>query len=454
MLASIAVLPLTNLSGDPEQEYFVQGMTEALTTDLSKIGALQVIGSRSAMHYRDSQKSLAEIAHELNVEAVVTGSILREADQVRVTAQLIEASTERTLWADRYERNLTSILALQGEVAQAIAREILVTLTPEEENLLIRARQVNPETYEAYLRGMFHLQKATPEGVKTGMAYLHEAVGKDPADPLAYAGLALGYITLAHGSDPPDDALQNARLVVEKALSLDDTLAEALTAAGFLKGYYDWQWGEAQQLVDRALEINPSLAIAHYHRSWFHALFGRMEEAIASHKRAQQLDPLLPMHTAWLGGLYRWEHRYGEALEEARKAIEISPNHPLGHHIMAQVYVDLGRYEEAISEHLKAAEAAPSFRGHLACTYAAAGRPDEARKILAEFQALPVNGWRAFMIARICTALGEKDEAFRWLNYEHPHSTLPWVRVGPDWAPLRDDPRFRELLRRMNLPQR
>ena len=451
-IRSIAVLPLANLSGDPEQDYFADGMTEALITDLGKIAALRVISRRSVMRYRGSDKSLQEIARELNVDAVVEGSALRSGDRVRITAQLIHVATDSQLWSERYERNLRDILVLQGEVTTAIAREIKVKLTPQQQTRLASTRQVNPATHEAYLRGMFWLNKATPEGAQKGMAYLREAVEKDPGDPLAYAGLALGYITLAHGPAPPKDALPLAKAATEKALELDDMLAEALAASAFLKGYYGWEWEVAQQTLDRALEINPSLAIAHYHNSWFHALFGRMDEAIAEHKRAQELDPLMPLHTAWLGALYLWEGRYEEAIEEARKSIEINPNYPVGHFVLGLVYRDKGMYEEAIAAHQKVAEVAPPWKWALGCTYAAAGRTDEARKLLDELKEQEVTRWRAYWLAELHTALGEKDEAFRWLNYEHLHAWVPWVRVIPEFEPLRDDPRFQDLLRRMNLP--
>ena len=451
-IASIVVLPLQNLSGDPEQEYFADGMTEALITDLGKIGALRVISRTTAKRYKGSDKPLPEIARELHVDAVVEGSVVQEAGRVRVTAQLIDAATDEHLWAEAYERDLTSILVLQGEVARAIAREIQITLSPEEETRLARDRKVDPETYQAYLRGMFWLNKGTPEGIKKGMAYLHEAVERDPGDPLAYAGLAMGYITVAHGPEPPADSLSHAKSAALKAVRLDDTLAEAHAAAALVQGYYDWQWETAQRTLDHALEINPSLAIAHYHNSWFHVLFGRMEEAIAEHKRAQELDPLMPLHTAWLGGIYEMEGRYEEAIAEARKSIEIAPNYPIGYFIRALVYNDKGMYEQAIAASKKAAEVAPPWKWALGPTYVAAGRRDEARKLLAELKKKAVTPWRAYWLAELHTALGGKDEAFRWLSYEHPHAWVPWVRVLPAFEPLRDDPRFKDLLRRMNLP--
>jgi TolB-like protein/Tfp pilus assembly protein PilF len=452
-IQSLAVLPLENLSGDPEQDYFAAGMHEELIATLSRISALKVISRTSAVRYKGSDKPLPEIGRELGVDGIIEGSVRRAGQQVRITVQLIDAASDRHLWTDSYQRELLDVLALQSELAQAIAREIKIAVTPQQAAHLAARRPVNPETYEAYLKGMFWLNKATPEGTRKGMAYLREAVEKDPGDALAYAGLALGYITLAHGPAPPKDALPLARAAAEKALDLDDTLAEPFAALAFVKGYYEWDWAGAEQALQRALDLNPSLAIAHFHVAWFHVLFGRMEEAITEHKRAQELDPLMPLNSADLGQLYVWDQRYEEAMDEVEKSIEIDPNYPHGHWVRGIVYREKGMYEEAIAAHQKAGELSPTWRWVLGCTYAAAGRTDEARKLLAELKEEEITPWRAFWLAKIYTALGEKDEAFRWLNYEHPHLWVPWIRVWPDFEPLRDDPRFDDLLRRMNLPE-
>jgi len=451
---SLAVLPVANLSGDPQQEYFTDGMTDALITDLSKIGALKVISRTSVMQYKGVKKPLPEIARDLKVDTVLEASVVREASRVRVTAQLIEAATDRHLWAESYEREFSSILALQREVARAVARATRVTLRSQEGTRLSGGRKVNPATYEAYLRGMYHLNKSTPEDLKKGLAYLREAVEKDPADPLAYAGLAVGYIEIAHGVDPIEDALQRAKAAAQTALKLDDTLAESLLVTGIVEGYYDWKWEDAFRDLRGALDVNPSLAMGHYQLAWFHALFGRMKEAIEEHKRAKELDPFNPNMTAWLGELYRWERRYDEAAAEARKALEMDPGFPASHFILGFVYKDQGRYDQAIAAIQKAAEADPDWRWALGPIYALAGRSDEARKLLAELNRQKVIPWTAFWRATIYGALGENDEAFRWINYPRHHAWLPWIRVLPGWGfeRLRTDPRFPDQLRRMNLP--
>jgi len=448
---SLAVLPVTNLSGDPEQEYFTDGMTDALIADLSKIGALRVINRMSVMRYKDARKPLKEVARELNVDAVLDASVVREADRVRVTAQLGEAGSDRNIWADSFERESSSVLVIQAEVARHVADSIRVKLSPEEKARLAAARNVNPETYELYLKGMYHLNRATPEDTKKGIAYFHEAVAKDPADAQAYAGLALAYVEISHGADAREDSLNRAKAAAATALKLDDSLAEARAAMGFVKGYYDWNWEEGFRDLDRALEANPSLAIAYYHRSWFRFLHGR-KGAVEDHIRAQRLDPFNPLHTAWLGELYRSEGRFDEAIAEALKSIEMAPQFPIGHFVLGLTYQDQGLHDKAIEAMQKAAEASPHWKWALGSVYAKAGRTEEAQKILDELNKLKTGPFRAFSKAVLNTALGNNDEAFRWLNFEPHHVWVAGIRSLDWFAPLRTDPRFPDELRRMNLP--
>jgi len=453
-LHSIAVLPVANLSGDPEQEYFTDGMTDALITDISRIGALKVISRTSVMRYKGVKKPLPEIARELKVDTVLEASVVREGSRVRVMAQLIEAATEQNLWAESYIRELTSILAIQSDVARAIAQTIRVKVNPEVETRLANARKANPATYESYLKGMFYLNKSSMADTEKGLAYLHEALEKDPADPLTHAGLALGYIEMAHGAEAREDSLQRAKAAATTALKLDDTLAEVLTAAAFVEGYYEWKWDDAFRDIERALDANPSLAIAYYHRSWYRLLFGRVKEAIEDHKRAQELDPFNPLHTAWLGELYRHDKRYEEAAAEALKSIDMAPKFAPGHYVLGLVYQDQGLYDKALAAMQKAAEVAPNWRWVIGPTYVAAGRREEARNLLAELNKLKPGPWGAFWRTHIYAALGENDEAFRWINYEPHHAWAAWVRVLTWYGleTLRKDPRFPDQLRRMNLP--
>jgi pentatricopeptide repeat protein len=452
-IQSLAILPLENLSGDPEQDYFVAGMHDGLISELGRIGALRVISRQTMMRYRNSDKTVPEIARELNVAGVIEASVLRSNGEVQLGVRLIRAlPEEQNLWAETYTRELPDVRTMHAEVARALAHHIGVPLRPVEAERLDRSRRVNPETYEAYLRGMFHVNRGTREDLRLGMAYFREAVEKDPGDPLAYAGMALGYITIAHGPEPPAEALSLARAAAERAVRLDETLAEAHAALGFIKGYYDWEWEAAQRAIDHALDMDPNLAIAHYHQSWFDVLFDRMDEAIAAHKRAQELDPLVPMHTAWLGEIYRMVGRYDEAIAEAERAIDFAPASPLGYVALGRVYTDQGRHAEAIAAHTRAGELAPTWRWAVVRGYVKAGRTDDARRLLAELEAEPVTPWNASWRAVAHANLGNLDEAFRWLNYERPHAWLPWIRVLDWFGPLQDDPRFLTLLRRMNLP--
>jgi len=450
---SIAVLPFENLTGDAEQEYFAYGITDELIGRLARVGALRVISFWSMMRYKGSEKSLSEIASELNVDAVVTGTVQQVGESLSIRVCLIDAlPEEQNLWEETYDRIMTDVLMMHSEIARTIAKEIRIVVTSQEEALLTSARQVDPEIYETYLKGNFHMNQGTPEGYQQALSYFHQAIEKDPSDPLAYAGLAAAYNQIAHSAMATPDALPRAKAAATRAVRLDDTLAEALAVFGFFTGYYDWDWETAEQTFLRTLEINPSLAIAHYWYSWQLILFDRMEEALVEHKLAQELDPLTPLHTAWLGGLYWIWERYEEALEEVQKALELSPESWNGLLVLGYLYADMGMYEEAIEVSQKAAALYPELRHLLGRTYAVAGRREEALKILAELEKEEVDPYGALGLADLYTALGKKDEAFRWLNYEHPHCWVPWFRVLPQFKSLRDDPRFKDLLRKMNLP--
>ena len=455
-IESLAVLPLENLMGDPQQEYFVDGMTEELIADLSQVSALRVISRTSVMQYKGTKKSMPEIARELRVDGVIEGSVLRSGDQVRITAQLIQAATDTHLWAKSYERDLRDVLALQEEVARAIAGEIRVKLTPQEQTRLVRARPVNPEAYEAYLKGEFYVNKMTPEGYEKGLAYLNKAIEKDPTNPLPYAGLALCYSVIAHERFP--DAFARARAAARKAEELGEPTAEMYLALGMIKLYSDWDYAGAEKDLRRAMELNPSLGEAHRDYSWYLFLIGRRDEALAEMKRAQEVEPLTPLFAADRGWLYWLVGQYDEAIEEVRKALELDPNFAYGLYVLGGVYAEKGMYAEAIAAHQKAGAVDPDWRWGLARTYAQAGRKDEARRILAKFleeKPKPTGAWAGWFLAAIYGALGEKDEAFRWLEacYKERHSWMPWIGKDVSFKPLRSDPRFQDLVRRMNLPK-
>ncbi|MFQ5927272.1 MAG: adenylate/guanylate cyclase domain-containing protein, partial [Terriglobia bacterium] len=331
-ITSLAVLPLENFMGDPEQEYFVDGMTEALITELSKIGALKVISRTSAMHYKDSDKPLPEIARELGVDAVVEGSVLRAGEEVRITAQLIHGTTDTHLWAKSYERDLRNILALQSEVAQAIADEIKLKLTPQEQARLARAQPVNPAAYEAYLRGRYYWNKRTEEGFRKGLEYFQQAAEIDPEYALAYAGLADSYNTLgSYAALPPNVAYGQGKVAAIQALELDDTLAEGHNALAWWKMDYEWDWSSAEREFRRAIELNPSYATAHHQYSHLLTAMNRTEEMLAESQRALELDPLDLIINVHLGARYYYARQYDQAIEQLQKVVEMDPNFPQAH---------------------------------------------------------------------------------------------------------------------------
>ena len=452
-IRSIVVLPLENLSGDSEQEYFADGMTEALTSDLAKLGALRVISRTSAMNYKNSSKSLPVIARELNVDAVVEGSVLRVGQRVRSVAQLIHASTDAHLWTDTYDGDVKDLLRLQSDVAQAIAREIKVAVTPEEQTRLTTKRTVKPETYEAYLRGTFFLNKLTPEGIEKGLAYLRAAIENDPADALAYAGLAQGYSLIAsHSPAPPPDASARAKAAALRAVELDETLAEAHSVLAQIHLYTDWDWAGAEREFQRALALNPTLSEAHAHYAWYLNLFGRQEEAQSEMRRAVAVDPLAPLWTAWIGDLHWAVGEYDRAIEQFKSALELDPNFPWAFYMLGTVYAETGLYKEATEAHQKAVAANPDWKWALARTYVLAGRRNEAEQLIAEYEkeakADPLG------LAAVYTSLGDREKAFQWLQgaYKARHPFMPWIKFVSYLKPLRSDPRLEDLARRAGLP--
>lgn len=452
---AIAVLPLEDLSASPGQEYFADGMTEALIANLAKLQGLSVISRTSMARYRGTTKTIPEIARELDVSAVIEGSAQLEGDRVLITAQLIDGQSDRHLWAERYERPFEDVLKLQGEVAQHIVEQVGVTVSADEAERLSVDRTVDPETYRAYLRGMYHLNRSTPRDVNKGLAYLHEAVARDPGDALAYAGLALGYITSGHGPEPLPDAWPKAAEAAQRAIALDPGLAEAHAALADLKLYVEWDWAGAETAFRRANELSPSLAMNHYHYAWYLALFGRWEEAIAEHRHAQRLDPLTPLHSIWLAGLYLYQDlgRHAEAIEEVERALELQPENPLALLVLGRAQSAGGLHELAIATHERMVALNPVLTWQLGLTYADAGRLDEARGILERMSAEAPTPWTAFGRAMLHAQFGELDQAFEWLEFRPPHAWVPWVRVDPWMRPhLEGDPRLDAWLARMRLP--
>ena len=456
-ITSLAVLPLENLMGDPEQEYFVDGMTEALISELAQIGALKVISRTSVMRFKGTDKSLPEIARDLGVDGIIEGSVLRAGDQVRITAQLIEGATDRHLWASNYERDLSNILALQSEVARAIAREIKIKLTAREQARLASPRPVNTEVYQLYLRGRYHWNQRTQEGFKKGLEFFEQALERDPTYPLAYAGLADTYSLLAnYFLLPPQEAFPRAKAAATKALEIDDTLAEAHASLAFARHHYDWDWSGAEGEYKRALELNPGYATAHQWYAEYLTTVGRHEEAIAEIRRAQELDPLSLVIDSNVGRLLYYAHRYDQAIDELQNTLMLDPNFPWAHVFLGMAFEQKGMYAEAMAEAQKVvALGGGGPNVVLARAYAASGRTDDARKMLKALQQRYGEDVESYSMGGIHAALGEKDEAFAWLEkaYEENSFFLVFLKTDPWFEPLHNDARFADLLARLSFPE-
>lgn len=458
-IQSIAVLPLQNLTGDPAQEYFVDGMTEALITDLAQINSLTVISRTSVMRYKDSHKPLPEIAKDLNVKGVMEGAVSRSGNRVRIDVQLIYAPTDQHFWAKSYERSLSDILLLQSEVAQAITDEIRAKLTPPERARLASARPVNPEAYEAYLKGRHFWARRNKEGIEKAIDYFQQAIQLDPRYAPAYAGLSDSYCVLGFGmvdAMSPDEAGPKAKLAAEKALELDGTLAEAHASLANIKSDVEGDPTGAEKEFQRAIELNPGYANAYL---WYSQLLdglGRRKEALEKAQRAIQLEPASAIMQRNLGKMLLGSREYDQAIEHLRLATELDPNLFTAHHVLGYAYEYKGMLKEAIAEQQKALELSPqtpSIKGALAHAYTLSGRRAEAEKLLAELKAHASEPDFDQLIAGVCVGLGHKDEALAWLEraFRGHSSWMGWVAY--DWYldPLRSDPRFQELLKRYGI---
>src|SRR6202167_2089179 len=372
---SLVVLPLDNLSGEASQDYFADGMTDELITDLAQISALRVISRTSVMVYKGARKPLPQIARELSVDAVVEGTVLRSDNRVRITAQLIEASTDKHLWSQSYEGELRDTLALQDRVARAIAGQIQINLTPREQAALKSATVVNPQAYESYLKGRYFWSKRTAGGLKVALAYFNQAIEEDPNYAQAYSGLADTYALLGdwqYAAMTPKEAYPQAKAAALKAVKLDDALGEAHNSLAFLLDGFDWDLDAGGKEFRRAIELNPGYATAHHWYAWHLSLLGRYDEAIAEMKKAESLDPLSLIINADLAELLVIAHSYDESMRQSRKTIEMDPNFALAHNQLAQAYLQKNMPEEAVQEFQKAVQlsgGSPTTTANLARAY-------------------------------------------------------------------------------------
>lgn len=393
---------------------------------------------------------IPEIGGRLDVAAVVTGAVLWSNDSVRITARVLDAGSERPLWSRTYDRPVRDILRLQQEIVQDITHALGLVGS----NVPSQTREVDPATYEAYLRGTYHLNRGTPADIARGIGFLQDAVDRDRGDARAWAALAEGYVTIGHSPAATEDAWVRARAAADHAVKLAPDLAKGHAALAEIKLYHEWDWAGAEAAFGRANELNPNQAMNHYHHAWYLALMGRLEEAIVAHRRAQAIDPLTPLHTGWLAELNRYAGDPKSAAQEIERCFDLSREAAVCWLAAGNLHRDQGRFAEAVEAHQRTLQFNPRYRDALAVSLIAAGRREEAQRLTAEIAAGRMTPFDAWALMAIHAALGDLDQAFKWAAREPPHAWLPGVRVIPGFEGMWADARFTGLLQRMNLPAR
>ncbi len=456
---SIAVLPLKNLSGNPADEYFADGMTDELITNLAKISALRVTSYTSVSKYKITSKPLPQIAQELQVDGIVEGSVLRSGDQIRITAQLIYAPRDQHLWAEEYQRYVRDVLYLQREVARDVAEQVRVTLTPNERKRLATAGAVDPAAYESYLRGRSFWNQRSEASLLKAIDQFHKAIEVDPGYAPAYSGLADCYTTLGYLSYlDPFDAFPRARDAAGKALELDPSLAEAHTSLAYYNLYHAWNWTEAENEFKKAIELNPNYATAHDWYSYYLTAMGRFDEALKEVSRAHELDPLSVTISTDIGFNHYYHRSYDEAINQLRATLVISPKFPVAHLWLGRAYEQKKMYSEAIDEFNKTDAALPGWVVTIAAighAYGEWGHQAEAKQVLMRLNQVAREKYvTPYGVALVYAGLDDKDQAFAWLNKAIAGRShwLVWLNLDPRFDRLRSDPRFDELKKRVGLP--
>jgi TolB-like protein/DNA-binding winged helix-turn-helix (wHTH) protein/Flp pilus assembly protein TadD len=459
-IRSLAVLPLENLSKDASQDYFADGMTDALITHLGQISAIRVISRTSAMTYKSVRKPLGEIARELNVDAVVEGSVLRSGERVRIDAQLIQVPADKQIWAESYEGDFRDTLALQSRVARAIAEQIRTTLNRQEQVALEKSKAVNPAAYEAYLKGRYFWNKRTGDGLRTAIEYFNHAIETDPTYAEAYSGLADSYALSGdweYGVLSPQDAFRKAKAAATKALALDDSLGEAHTSLAFALDLYGWDWETAETEYKLAIKLNPGYATAHLWYAWHLISMGRNSEGLFELRKAESLDPLSLIISADMADALCIAHLFDEAVQQSKKTLQMDPHFAIGHYELGQAFEQKHMHDQAIAEFQKAIEISGHsgvFDSNLAYVYAVLGRKEEAIKIAKDLEAQhDQNPSAEANIALIYLGLGDHDQAMIWLNKGYEARFNPSILLRPAFDPLRSDAQFKDLLRRIGLPR-
>jgi eukaryotic-like serine/threonine-protein kinase len=455
---SLAVLPLTNLSGDPQQQYFADGMTDELTTEMSRIHALRVVSRTSAMQYKDAHKTVSQIARELNVDAIIEGSVMRSGDRVRITAQLIHGADDAHLWAESYDHDLRDVITMQRQVARDVARQIEVALSPEERTRFSTTRPIDAEAHEKYLLGRYHVAKATEKDLRRAIGYFNEAIAKDPNYAVAYAGLSDAYTAMRSVYLEPHEVMPKAKAAALKALQLDESLAEAHVSLGGVFMFYDFDWSSAERELQRAIVLNPNLAAAHDYYALYFAARKQPDRAIPEILRACQLDPLSPVLLSDAAWVYYLAGRYDDSAKESLRAIELDPNFGPSYTFLGLAYEKQGDLPKAISTLEKAIKLddTPTSFEMLGGAYATAGQPEKARQIAAQLVERSKHHYVCpYEVATIFAGLNDSRSAFEWLRkaQEDRADCIPWVAADQKLESLRKDPRFQQIVRAVGLPQ-
>jgi TolB-like protein/DNA-binding winged helix-turn-helix (wHTH) protein/Flp pilus assembly protein TadD len=458
-IRSLAVLPLENVSGDGSQDYFADGMTDALITRLAQISALRVISHTSVMTYKNVHRPLAEIARDLNVDAVIKGSVSRAGERIRITAELIDPRNDKQLWGGSYDEDIRDTLVLQSRVTRAIAGQIRATLNPQEQLTLAKSRTVDPDAYEAYLKGRYFWNKRTGEGLRTAIDYFRRAITIDPAYAEAYSGLADSYALSGdweYGVLSPREAFPLARAAATKALTLDDSLAEAHTSLAFALDLYGWDWEAAEKEYKLAIQLDPGYATAHHWYAWHLMVMGQNSAGIFELRKAESLDPLSLIISADIADALCIAHSYDESVQQSKKTLEMDPSFAVAHYELGQALAQKHMYDEAIAEFQRAIKLAGhsgAFDSNLAYVYAVSGRKEEAIRIVEDLEARQDQNPSADAnVALIYSGLGDREEAMNWLNKAYEARFNPSILLRPGFDTLRSDAQFQDLLRRISLP--
>ena len=455
---SIAVLPFQNKSTEADTDYLSDGLAESLGYRLSQLPNLKVSPSSTVFRYKGKEIDPVKVGQELGVNAVVSGRIVQRGDNLTISAELLDVRNNRLLWGEQYDRKMSELLATQREIAREIVDKLKLKVSGEEKGLAKHYTE-NNEAYQLYLKGRFYWNKRTGEATKTAIEYFNQAIEKDPGYALAYAGLANCYVIRTH-PQPPREKMPKARAAAMRALELDETLAEAHTSLARVLALYDWDWPGAEKEFKRAIELNPRYEVAHEWYGGYFELMGRPDESLAERKKALELDPLSLAINSELGLAFYFARDYDKAIEQFKKTLELDPNFPLATDQLPTAYAQKGMYDQAIAGFQKGtmlrgdAEWSSPMSG-LGHVYAVSGKKAEARAVLDELKQRSRQEYvPADSIALVYAGLGEKDQAFTWLEkaYEEHAFKLAWLKVDPYWDNLRSDPRFADLLRRVGLP--